>query len=164
MSVNQIRLDRALDGIIEVMAQIETEDAVPYGMVKKLRSFTERIEDTHPRDSQAIRKLVNKTNYYQTELQEVGASTLTLRMLRKVTEQLNKAVRGAKESRNLKQQLIRLGSQNPELRKHLKPVLDKISTDVVTLECPGGHRWDTYDEPDFQEECPECGLAARYVV
>jgi hypothetical protein len=29
---------------------------------------------------------------------------------------------------NLKDQLIRLGNSNPELRKHLKPVLDRISS------------------------------------
>jgi hypothetical protein len=28
---------------------------------------------------------------------------------------------------NLKNQLIRLGNNNPELRKHLKPILDKVA-------------------------------------
>jgi hypothetical protein len=31
---------------------------------------------------------------------------------------------------NLKDRLIRLGSENPELRKHLKPVIDKIAGSV----------------------------------
>ena len=30
--------------------------------------------------------------------------------------------------KNLKEQLIRLGHQKPELRQHIKPVLDKIAT------------------------------------
>lgn len=41
--------------------------------------------------------------------------------------------------------------------------------DMVTVECPSGHRWEVPDDPGtnsdvFDEECPTCGLTAKYVV
>lgn len=73
---------------------------------------------------------------------------------------------------NLKDKLIKLGSENPELQKHLRPVLgalEKEGKDMVTVECPRGHRWEVEDDPGtysdvFDEECPECGLPAEHVV
>jgi hypothetical protein len=45
---------------------------------------------------------------------------------------------------NLKDRLIRLGSQNPELRKHIRPVLDRLShvSDGPWKNAPSDKKWE----------------------
>jgi hypothetical protein len=50
---------------------------------------------------------------------------------------------------DLKDRLIKLGSDNPELRKHIRPVLDRLSADRVNL--PNGL------QRAFSAVAKECG-------
>lgn len=74
---------------------------------------------------------------------------------------------------DLKDDLIKIGNENPDLRDNIRTILDSVKEgrheDMVTVECPSGHRWEVPDDKGtnsdvFDEECPECGLKAKHVV
>jgi hypothetical protein len=53
---------------------------------------------------------------------------------------------------NFKDQLIRLGNKNPELRKHLRPVLDRISSRGIE------EAIDSYDQEDLISSLEQMGV------
>ena len=62
---------------------------------------------------------------------------------------------------NLKAQLIRLGSQNPDLQKHLKPVLDAITTGKTASQTKEASSYGQLFEGMFTRGTPESVLVGK---
>ena len=71
-------------------------------------------------------------------------------------------------SNNLKKQLIRLGSTNPDLQKHLRPIIDKVSaqgdTRFFVRETTNANWWGLGGDPRLNEKGYKTEKAAKAAI